>query len=740
MSFGFVGTAFPFHMLHELIGPEYQKENDGYFSNMGALMVVDGKPLKWSEEWVWKHRKAHIAMTRTRHHKSRLEIDSVTFAPYLSSPGEERRVLVQVLNLRNTGNKTIDNAGIVFQTYADYSDAGPSFFEQERQGKTLRVSVLEDGWSMADETMIEDSPALFGPEMMLEAGEERQILFLFEFTRDEELPGKGKEALLEMGWEKALTETIANWKTWTEAGLTVKTPDRKVDDLMENLKGTVRALQAHNGAGVEISLHTNTWHRDVYPPVRTFVKFGYPDEAWAMADYLYKAASVVGGIGNALSADHIFPDPLPEIDWMANIPFTNDRLKGEGPSFLPLMHLAAWRYTGQAERLIDRWDYLMHALRGQTVTDEGYMYFSGDETFRPQLGANLCLSALYSFVYDTYSAYSAYLFVEACEQLAEFIDKEELDKEDDRLWLLERAAFVRAKTEEHYWLSEEERYSPFIYRDSLDPETMPAEDVNTQPIWLGYLNRNDERAVKNMQSTMDEILLENGILQNQCPEAGSLLDYDITQGLMTGMSPSYFLYNLAELNHPAAAKAFDAMELYASSSGNYYEAGIHEPAGRALCVFYDRTGVIGEEWARYRLWEGAIALEALMHYLIGYKADAIEGSVNLSPRLTHDSSWIAAERIPFKDQLMSLDYREAEGGYRLTVDMEADPSSFDLHTFKIRLNVPGPAIAAVRLNDEILSVEAYELRPAYEGLNEVILEIEAKAGGFVLFVEMAEIE
>ena len=60
--------------------------------------------------------------------------------------------------------------------------------------------------------------------------------------------------------------------------------------------------------------------------------------------------------------------------------------------------------------------------------------------------------------------------------------------------------------------------------------------------------------------------------------------------------------------------------------------------------------------------------------------------------------------------------------------------------FKIRLNVPGPAIAAVRLNDEILSVEAYELRPAYEGLNEVILEIEAKAGGFVLFVEMAEIE
>lgn len=50
-------------------------------------------------------------------------------------------------------------------------------------------------------------------------------------------------------------------------------------------------------------------------------------------------------------------------------------------------------------------------------------------------------------------------------------------------------------------------------------------------------------------------------------------------------------------------------------------------------------------FSRYRPWEGAILVEALMHYLIGLEADLPAGLLSLSPHLPHASAIVSADNI-----------------------------------------------------------------------------------------------
>ncbi|NOZ02355.1 MAG: hypothetical protein GXP54_10765 [Deltaproteobacteria bacterium] len=734
-AFSFVGTWYPLNTLHELIGPDYQHDNDGYFADYTALLEQNAKALKWTREWIWKPLKAQVAVTRMQVAPSPLEMDTITFAPASAKYGPEHSCVVQVINVRNTGDAVESDVTVRVQSQFWANLVEDKAIEQTRGGDRMRVSPLGDGWTLLEKTADSDYPAFRSKTMSLEPGAEKQLVMVYEFAEEADPIGAGRDAVAAAGWGALLDATAAWWKAWHEKGLTIRTPDKRVNDLIEGLKATIKVQTADNGAATELSHYTGSWHRDVFPPVRTMLKFGYVDEARAMADYLYGAAAVKGGIGNALPADLDLPDPLPQRDWLAEVPFTSDRLRGEGPSFLPLMNLLVWRYTGEAKPLLDRWDYLIAALRGQTVTDEGLMHFSGDETFRVVYAFNIGLGLEWDFVHGAYSAYSGWLFVRACEMLADFIKTTGTDKADDLAWLNERAAFVRAATDDLYWDDAKGRYASMLLileDDTTEKEPIPGEDLNTQPVWLGYHGREDDLAMKNLQGTMADILKDNGLLQTALGTDEELMGYPVGQGIQTGMTPGYFLYDGALMNLEVASKTFDAMGSYVSPSGNYSEVALFALPGRALCPVYDSTGGQGELWARYRQWEGAINLEAIMEYLLGFQADVVDGWLALAPRLAHASTFIEADRIMFNGHAFKMRYDREGDGFRMTLEGEGEPATYGLKEYRIRLNVPLDEVHGVKLDGKDLDPSAWTAKHPFPGLTEVNVLLPAKTSSFVL--------
>ena len=727
IAFSFVGSWYPLNTLHELLGPGYQTGNAGYFSDVRATLEAGEQALPWAREWIWEVRDAQITVTRMQVNGPALELDTVTFAPPPDEAGPARASIIQVLNVRNVGAEAIDDVRVAVDLFSRASAVGADYLEQVRDGDRMRVRPLGEGWTSAGATTDTPEPGLRSPGFSLAAGTERQLTLVMSFAKEGEAIESVHEDVAARGYEALLSDTAAWWRAWHAAGLTVHTPDRKVDDLIMGLKGMARVQLAATGAAVQVSHYTGAWHRDIFPPVRAFLKMGYLDEAQSMARYLHGAAALEGGIGNALPADLIIPDAIDEPDWRAAVPFTDVRLLGEGPSFLPLMHTEAWRYTGDHGPLTARWDYLMHALEGQQVTAEGLLPFSGDETFRPIYGYNIGLGLSYAFEELTWSLYSGLLFVVACEDLARAAEAADLGTPEDRAWLLERAAFVRQATEDQYWLPEAGRYAAFLYRDPLTAEPRPSEDVNPQPLWLSYQPPDEPRALQNMTSTMDELLVDEGILQTRLDTDEALFGYAIGRGARTGMAPGYFLFSAAELNLPEAEGAFDALARFVSPSGNYPEAGLYTEPGRALAPQYDPVSFFGELWSRYRLWDGVVNLEALQHYLIGYRADVIDGWIALAPHLPHGAPWIEASRLLFKGHALSMRLAREGAGLSLSLNGEADPASYGLHEVRLWLTLDADAPTLVTLDDQALDATAYTWRPLPGGGSELSLTLPARA-------------
>ncbi|RJO66119.1 MAG: hypothetical protein C4523_13640 [Myxococcales bacterium] len=720
--FGFVGTWYPRNTIHGILGPIFERDPDeGFFSDASVWLERDGRRLKWKEEWAWKWRETQIPLTRMQVSDSPLELDTITFAPAGESSGEEKHCIVQLINVRNPSEEEQAGITVRVQTYSKADGSGEGYIDQERGKMHMKLSGLGETWALLPAEG-EDYEALRTPPFSLGPGEERQLVLIYEFRLVEDPLGPGAEAVASRGWETLLYETRDWWRAWHAKGLHIRTPDTRVNDFIEEMKAVVKIQQAENGALCPMSHYTSIWMRDSFGPTRMFLRFGYPEEAWAINDYYYGAASVRNGIGNALDADVPIPDELPPVEWRNREPFTG-RLRGEGPTHIPLMHAWLWQYTGEGEKVADRWDYLIYTLENQTITPDGMMYFSGDETFRPQLATNLGMDTDYLFEELTWSSFSAFLFATAAERMAAF-GREFSASANDIAWLDERASFVRQKTEEHYWLEEQNRYSPFIYMDTMTPETRPSEDVNTQPVWLSYLPSDDPKVLANIRSVSDEILQDNGILQNRTLDGNELLGFPVGEGIMTGMTPAYFLYNVAELNLPTQDLTFDAVGEYASPAGEIPEVGLFAQPRRALSPIYNRSSKEGEIWARHRQWEGAVAAEALLHYLIGYEADVNQGWIKLSPRLPHESPWIEAENLLFAGHPMSLSYARSAEGFVLRLTAEEAPTTYGLSRLLMKPYIYAETLTRVTVNGVELGREEYEIKLFDNAPAALYLEVE----------------
>jgi hypothetical protein len=224
-------------------------------------------------------------------------------------------------------------------------------------------------------------------------------------------------------------------------------------------------------------------------------------------------------------------------------------------------------------------------------------------------------------------------------------------------------------------------------------------------------------------------------LQSSLGTDEELFGYLIGRGLRTGMAPGYFLFNAAELNLEVAEQTFDAMGRFVSPSGNYPEAAPYVEPARSLSPFYDAKGYQGELWSRYRLWEGAVNLEALLHYLIGFDVDVIDGWMQIAPQLPHDSPWIEAGPLFFGAQAFELRVEQGDGQTRVQLTGSGTPADYGLEEYRLRLTLAGAAPSMVSLDGQALAPDAWETRALDWDAHELSLVLKAEAASFELLVD-----
>ncbi|MCX7599095.1 MAG: hypothetical protein N2512_09545, partial [Armatimonadetes bacterium] len=140
----------------------------------------------------------------------------------------------------------------------------------------------------------------------------------------------------------------------------------------------------------------------------------------------------------------------------------------------------------------------------------------------------------------------------------------------------------------------------------------PFASINLNPLWVGYGRAEDPRQVANVLNAVKYLARPGGMVKST-PGCGYYV----------GMLPGYLLYSLAELRHPAAAKALDALLRSAEPSGAFAEMNTPEdkPAERV--------------WGTHRArpWETGINADAVLHALTGYRPDAAARRAYLRPML-----------------------------------------------------------------------------------------------------------
>jgi len=189
---------------------------------------------------------------------------------------------------------------------------------------------------------------------------------------------------------------------------------------------------------------------------------------------------------------------------------------------------------------------------------------------------------------------------------------------------------------------------------------------------------------------------EDGILVSPLPEGfKNVLGLPIEEGIHTGMSPGYYLSNLALTYHPAAEQAFNALELHATSSGTtpeYQALDDHLP----LHLIYDEQGEVGDYTARFRPWEGGILAEAGWEYLVGNNCHGPNGVLKLAPNLPNGWPWLEVKRMRCGQTRLKLrvDRPEEEWNVLLTLLGGGD---LEIH---LTLPVKAEGDPEVTLNDE----------------------------------------
>lgn len=680
LVFSLIGHAVPFNTLHSMIGPDYQKD-DGYFSDLWVEVSSghEGQALTWKREWIGRARRAPVVVTHAE--GAVVSLSTLDVAPP-EVPGLLRLVVV-----RNLGSETLDGLWVRVACARPQADLGDGGVREERGGNLRDLRWLNGGDPVA-------GPSSLGIPIGTLAAGEVAVLQLAAGTGLDAPSTQAAQAALAQDPSLLIASTLEAWDARLAAGTEVSTPDPRVDDYLVGAQIIVQSQIARTGAICPMSQYTRTWLRDCGGPVRYLARSGHFAAARGIIDYLWLGALYEGGLRNSYRAD--LESSLLEIldvpDWAAQ-PVMGGRTRAEAPSYIPMMYGWYVAASGEQDILEGRLPMLEHALMKQDFRDD-LLPFSGDETFRTAMAIAHGLPVDESFEDGYLSSNSSFLWVAAARVLAALAIQQ---GDPERAARMEaRAEAVAAAAEEAFRLPDG-AYTPYLSEGDLLPAPAPYEDVNTKPIWAGYLPPESAAATDNLAATVDALGGDDGVLVSPLPDSyAGWMGLPIEEGIYTGMSPGYFLQNVSAARHPAAEAAFNALRHHAAPGGSTPEyAALDGP--HPLQIMYDPSGGEPADYtARYRPWEGAIVADAALEYLFGIRQDAEAAVLGLAISLPNGWSWSEARGLRIGETRVDLRVERVGARWTLRLTHVSGPA---VH---VDVELPwgdGSVAAAVNLDD-----------------------------------------
>ncbi|MFH1530513.1 MAG: hypothetical protein ABIK09_07250 [Pseudomonadota bacterium] len=663
--FSLIGHAVPFNTFHSMIGPDYQKD-EGYFSDLWVEVAgaPDGIAFSWKREWIGRAQRAPVVTTHAE--GALVAVSTLDVAPAgVGASGPARFGILRVVFIRNLSGGALDGLWVRVACARPQEDLGDGRVQEERGGNLRRLSWLDGSGPIAG------AASLSIPVGPLPAGAS-VMLRLAAATGEEGDDLEATLAALDGSPEVLLGATLAAWDERLDRGVRILTPDPRVNDYFTGAQVIVHSQIAATGAICPMSQYTRTWLRDCGGPVRYLSRSGFFAEARGIIDYLWLGALWEGGLRNSYPADldGALLDVLDPPDW-ATLPVMSGRTRAESPSYIPLMYGWYTAASGDGAVVEGRLPMLEHALMEQEFRED-LLPFSGDETFRTAMAIAHGLPVAESFEEGYLSSNSSFLWVAAARVLGDLaLDAGEVDLSEA---LETRLSIVTQAAEETY-LQSDGSYTPYVTEDDLTPAPAPYEDVNTKPIWSGYLSRFDAAADDNLDGTIAALGGEDGILVSPLPDAYvGWMGLPIAKGIYTGMSPGYFLQNVASERHPVAEAAFNALQHHAAPGGATPEYAVLD-GPFPLQLMYEPSGAEPADYtARYRPWEGAIVADAAMEYLFGIRQDAAGSRLGLSPSLPNGWSWSEARGVRVGETRIDLRVERIDGVWELRITHVEGPA------------------------------------------------------------------
>jgi len=654
-----IASTVPFTTLHNLTGPHYQKHLR-FFSDKTFTLRVDGETVAWNREWCRRVRRTAVYVTRLD--SENLSLWTVDLAPKgeVLSGLPATNALVRMIIIHNRGVESLKDLSLAVETIVGRVSGTIMFETVFNDRRRLGAGFAMHGHHVRGEER----------RLVLDIGEipprgEFVTEFVLAFTRGDD-PEPVFDAVSVIDPDMLLDTTLDAWKAFTDEGTGITTSDTRFNDLMEGLSVTIGTQQAETGGMSQMSEYTGTWLRDIMGGACFYPLIGRIGDYRHMLDYYWLAALEKGNIANSMDIDIELDVLPPQPDW-ENLPTFSGRESAESPSYLVMHYKALLDATGDWGPLEERYGMLRHALMHQDFRNGCLLPFSDDETFRPALAAAFGHSLFNEYQKTHLSANSSFLWVAAAEFMTEVA--QHLGYEAHANEYAAMAQQVRDCAEQYYWLDNEGFYSPLIDIDTLEPVIRPFEDVNTKPLWIGYLEPDDAKARTNVVNTMNRLAREDGLfyspLHPMYAFLGRLMDFE--KGVVTGMTYGYQLDNLARIDHPDAEAAFLMFRRFFNDTGNVSEGEVVDDFGR-FNYLYEPFGFTCDLTARYRSWEGGINAAAMILYLFGLELDALNSRIVLAPHLPQGWRFAKMEGARLGDVTFDVTVEDNGLVRRLTVD------------------------------------------------------------------------
>lgn len=655
-TFSLLGLAFPLNTLHGMMGPTYARRQ-GSFGDL-ALQLGDatGAPRSFQEEWIGAFRTLPAVLTVGR--LGDLRLATIDLAP-LPPDGQPARAvhaaIWRVVVVRNDGSAASPPASLVLTANQPQTPVADAIVETTKDG-------VQVAWFTSANAVATAGGLVLTLPSIPAGGEWTTDLMLAHGT-PETAPAAVRAAVDGEVFDTLVADTTAVYQAFETATTQVTTPDPLVNDSIVNLRRTLWVQVSAQGASTPLSRYAMAWTRDLSGVVRPLLALGAVPLAERIMDYYYGVAAQAGWLTDAYEADvTVDLANLPTVDWESLAPLAK-KAQAEGPAYLPIMYSWLRATTGAKDRVQGRIGFLRHAIHGQALSADFLLPFSGDETYRASMNMAVGLDLEYEHHLKSWSLSSGMLMATGARALADLEDA--LGNTDKSLEARTLATNVEVATHQEFGM-DDGCLSAFVTR--TDGKVWPPhEDALLTGTWGGPPWDSGPDLDLPLKCLLDRFAFGPGAIQSPLdPQYIDIFGIPIEKGVYTGMLPGYTLRALTDAGHPQAEDAFGNLRRSMSPSGNYPEYSIADDFS-ALEALYDGTGAIGDFTARYRPWEGGINLEALYHYLTGYRPDAPLARLYLRPHLPAGWPSLAASPLRIGDTRVSLDVRRETDGMSVEV-------------------------------------------------------------------------